>query len=204
MEKEKYKMYSLYASLSYEDACKYTAYERAKAKDRENKRGLLLMYGERIEYLDSLTSNYESMNDLLSSYTEEVYGKKTMLYNPMIIVDKDPEKRDKSYTIDEIVFKDDAIALKDTRNIREQLKEYLLNNPGELVIKKEPEVNCFRGISKISTNIKNKYPGINLMSLVEGTLNKYFENDNYKRYREAYFTLKKLLPERVKPNGIHR
>ena len=162
------------------------------------------MYGERIEYLDSLTSNYESMNDLLSSYTEEVYGKKTMLYNPMIIVDKDPEKRDKSYTIDEIVFKDDAIALKDTRNIREQLKEYLLNNPGELVIKKEPEVNCFRGISKISTNIKNKYPGINLMSLVEGTLNKYFENDNYKRYREAYFTLKKLLPERVKPNGIHR
>ena len=42
--------------------------------------------------------------------------------------------------------------------------------------------------------------------LIEMTMFEYFvvSNYNYKRRREAYFTVKSLDQERVKSNGIHR
>lgn len=204
MKSEKFKIYTLYANLSCDDVFKYTPEERAHANEDDNIRGLSLMFGERIENLDALTSGYDSEDELLSTYMENVYGEKVQLYNPVIIVDKDQIDRSKSYVINEIVFKEDAIALQDREGIREAVRTYLYENPGELIIKKAPDVNMFRGISKISTNIRNKYPNIGFIPLVNGTLNEYFIDNNYKRYREAYFTLKKISRERKKNNGIRR
>lgn len=204
MKNEKYKLYSLYAFLSLEEAYKYTDIERAKSSIKDDKRGLLLMYGERIEHLDALTARYEDIEDLLSSYIEEVYGNKSQLYNPIIIVDKDAEDRSKSYAINEIVFQGDSVALQDQDSIRTELKAYLLDHPDELLIKKYPKSNEFRGISNISTHIRNKYPNITIYSLVEGTLNEYFKDNNYKRYREAYFTLKRLSREREIHHAVHK
>ena len=198
VEKEKYKMYSLYANLSYEDIYKYTPEEMAKSVEKDGKRGLLLMSGEKIEYLDNMTANYDSMDDLLNSYVEEVYGEKKPLFNPMIIVDKDPKDRNKSYIIPDIVFKEDKIEIEKKDNLKEWVTDYLRKNNND--------IRYFRGINQIYKNISEKHPNEKIEKLIEMTMFEYFvvSNYNYKRRREAYFTVKSLDQERVKSNGIHR
>lgn len=142
----KYKMYTLYAKIvgSYNE--RYTI-DEALRDDR--KRQQTLMSGSRIEDIDKLTDDYESIEELLDSYPEEVLGKKLTLYEPIIIVDKHITDRSKSYEIYDIVFREDAQALKERNAIREEVRNYLMNNPDELKIKNYPqERNKFRGISK--------------------------------------------------------
>lgn len=190
---KKNKMYTLYAKIYGTNNAKYTI-EESISDDK--KRQQLLMQGERIEDLDKLTDDYESIEDLLSSYPEEVFGKTVLLYEPVIIVDKDIVDRKKSYAIFDIVFKEDAEALKDKKAIKEELKNYLIEN--------SENIDKFRGINKIYENMKKKYPNMGLSTLIDNTLIIYFEEENYKRYREVYFKLKELNPERIKRNGIHR
>lgn len=185
----KQKTYTLYAKIYGSKEPEYTLDEMIHSSEKEQKRGLMLMSRERIEDLDRLTDDYLSEEDLLLSYTEEVYGKKVPLYDPVIIVDKHPTDRSKSYAIFDIVFADDREALKDKENIRMWLLDYLKNNP--------EDISKFRGIKDIYENLKNKYGKSNEEYLINTTVLIYLEEDNYKRYREAYFTLKKLESQKV-------
>lgn len=196
MERKKYKMYTLYASLTTQDIYKYSLKEVIKSTESEGKRGLALMYAENIEDLDALTDQYESADDLLSSFIEEVYGEKAILYNPMIIVDKDPIDRKKSYAITDIAFKGDYTAIQNVNNIRSEVESYLKENPNNVI--------KFRGMNKIYENLRNNYPNMGQQTLIDNAIRIYFEGDNYKRSREAYFKLKELNPERTRNNGIHR
>ena len=189
----KYKNYTLYAKIAGHSSEKYSIEEAVK---NDEKRGLELMSGELIEKLDRMTSQYESPIDLLTSYPEEVYGQKFTLYEPVIIVDKHIEDRSKSYPIFEIVFMEDAKELSNKENIRMWLLDYLTNHIDR--------ISDFRGINEIYSNMKKKYPSMGIIQLINNTVNKYFEEDNYKRYREAYFTLKELDYTREKKDEIHR
>lgn len=187
---KKQKTYSLYAKIYGSNEPEYTLDEIIHSSEEERKRGLMLMFGERIEDIDRLTDDYLSEEELLLSYMEEVYGKKIPLYDPVIIVDKHPTDRSKSYAIFDIVFADDAEALKDKKNIKEWLLDYLQKNP--------EDVNKFRGIKDIYENVKKKYANRNEEYLINITVLIYFEENNYKRYREAYFKLKELDQSKVK------
>lgn len=181
MDKEKFKMYTLYAKIYGADSSKYTIEESLRD---DSKRKQVLMFGEKIEDLDKLTDDYESVEDLLESYPKEVYGQSFLLYDPVIIVDKDMTDREKSYAIYDIVFREDAEALKNRKAIKEELQDYLIENP--------EEIEKFRGINKIYGNLRQKYPSMGILPLINNTLKIYFEGDNYKRYREVYFKLKEL------------
>lgn len=188
----KYKNYTLYAKIEGRNCEKYTVLE---AVHEDRKRGLELMSGHLIEDLDRMTSKYESYEDLLLSYPLEVYGEYFKIYEPVIIVDKDEQDRKKSYAIYEIVFAQDALEIADRNNIRIWLLDFLQNNPERILE--------FRGIGDIYTNMKRKYPSMGTAELINNTVRKYFEDNNYKRYREAYFRLKELDYKRVKRNEIH-
>ena len=181
MDKEKFKMYTLYAKIYGTDSSKYTIEESLRD---DSKRKQVLMFGEKIEDLDKITDDYESVEDLLESYPKEVYGQSFLLYDPVIIVDKDMTDREKSYAIYDIVFREDAEALKNRKAIKEELQDYLIENP--------EEIEKFRGINKIYGNLRQKYPSMGILPLINNTLKIYFEGDNYKRYREVYFKLKEL------------
>jgi len=154
------------------------------------------MYGHLIEDLDKLTANFKSIEDLLKSYPEEVYGENVLLYDPVIIVDKDETDLSKSYPIYEIVFSKDAEELKNKNNIKIWLLEYLTNNVND--------ISKFRGINEIYDNLQKKYPTMAMLDLINNTVKIYFKEENYKRYREAYFKLKELDYKRVKKDEIHR
>lgn len=181
MDTEKFKMYTLYAKIYGTDSSKYTIEESLRD---DSKRQQVLMFSKTIEDLDKLTDDYESAQDLLDSYPKEVYGQSLFLYEPVIIVDKDMTDREKSYAIYDIVFKDDAEALKNKKAIKEELQDYLIEYP--------EKIEKFRGINKIYGNLRHKYPSMGILPLINITLKIYFESDNYKRYREVYFKLKKL------------
>ena len=201
---KKSKKYTFYATIP---GSVNEQYKIEEALRNDEKRGLELFSGEQIEDLDYITKNYDSLDDFLESYIEECYGKKIRLYNPVIIVDKHETDRSKSYAIYEFVFKNEYDELQDIKKIREDVESYLIANPDELTISMKPYPyanNQFRGLCNISTNIKKKYPNIGNRDLITYTLNEYFKNDNIKRYREAYFTLKRIYPEREKNNGLHR
>ena len=189
----KYKNYTLYAKIAGHSCEKYSTEEAVK---NDKKRGIELMSGNLIEDLDRMTSKYESSIDLLTSYPEEVYGKKITLYEPVIIVDKHIDDRSKSYPIFDIVFMEDAKELSNKESIRIWLLDYLTNHINR--------ISDFRGISDIYNNMKKKYPGMGIIHLINNTVNKYLEEDSYKRYREAYFTLKELDYTREKKDEIHR
>ena len=189
----KYKNYTLYAKVAGHSCEKYSIEEAVKDDD---KRGLELMSGDLIEDLDRMTAKYESYSDLLTSFPEEVYGEKFTLYEPVIIVDKHIEDRSKSYPIYDIVFMEDANELANKENIRIWLLDYLTNHINRIV--------DFRGVNDIYNNMRRKYPNMGIIRLINNTVNKYFEEDNYKRYREAYFTLKELDYIREKKDEIHR
>lgn len=202
METKKYKMYTLYAKIPGSNNEKYTIEESIK---NDSKRQYEIFSEKQIEDLDAMTAIYDSIDDLLETCIEERYGQKIRLYEPVIIVDKHITDRSKSYDLYEFVFKEDYQNLKDTKKIREEVREYLFNNPKELEISKDKkEPNRFRGLCNISTNIRKKWPNIGLVPLIDGTLSEYFKEDNYKRYREAYFVLKKIYPEREYNHGVYR
>lgn len=194
MENNKFKMYGLYGDLSYMDSLEYSPDEVAKLP--ESKRGLLLISAEDIEKLDRMTSKYESMDDLLFSYMREVYDSDAMLYNPIIIVDKDPIEREKSFAIKEIVFEGEYELIKDGINIRRQTEEHLKQFPNDII--------KFRAMKKIFERLKNKYTTMGNERLINIAIEIYFEGYNYKRSREAYFTLKELYLERENKNGIRK
>lgn len=201
---EKKKIYTLYAKIPGTAHQNYTIEDALKD---ETKRGLALFSGEQIEELDYITKNYDSLDDFLESYMEEYYGEKLRLYAPVIIVDKFKDNKKDTYAIYEFVFKDEYKELQDIKKIRDDVESYLIANPDELRVSMKPYRNIhnqFRGLCNISTNIKKKHPNIGDRDLITYTLNEYFKNDNAKRYREAYFTLKRIYPEREMKNGIHR
>lgn len=189
----KYKSYKLYAKIKGKNGENYT-YDEAKNDD--TKRPFLLMDAELIEKLDQMTSYYESYDDLLDSYPEEVFGKPEIMYDPVIYVDKHLTNREKSYYIFDIVFREDSIELKNYDNIKNWLLDYLNSNP--------KDVEKFRGINDIYNNMKKKYPWMSEESLIHNTVEKYFVDNNYKRYREAYFKLKSLDRKKENINEKHR
>ena len=189
----KYKMYTLYAKIEGHKSSRYTLEEALK---EESKRPQSLMTGSLIEELDKLTARYESYLDLLESYPEEVFGQPLILYDPVIIVDKDIEDKSKSYPIFDIVFKEDQRELENRDNIRNWLLDFLLNNP--------ERVTDFRGIKDIYENVEKKYKEKSIEYLIRITILTYLEDNNYKRYREAYFTLKKLDYKNTKKDEVHR
>lgn len=189
----KYKRYTLYAKIAGHRCEKYSIEEAVKD---DEKRGQELLFGDTIEEIDRITAKYESSIDLLTSFPEEVFGKKFIIYEPVIIVDKHVKDRNKSYPIFDIVYMDDARELSNKENIRIWLLDYLTTHTDR--------ISDFRGISEIYSNMKKKYPSMGIIHLINNTVNKYFEDDNDKRYREAYFTLKELDYTREKKDEIHR
>lgn len=189
----KYKMHTLYARIEGSHNSKYSLEESLMD---DEKRQQVLMSGELIEDLDKLTSKYESIEDLLVSYPEEVWNTKVNIYEPIIIVDKDEVDRSKSYYITDIVFAKDAIELQKMDNIKRWLSEFLLNNPYAI---KE-----FRGIKEIFNNLIQSHMNRNVEDLINMTIYSYFRDNNYKRYREVYFKLKQLDYKRVKKNVLYR
>jgi hypothetical protein len=188
----KYKSYTLYAKIEGSHNSKYTLEESLMD---DAKRQQALMSGKLIEDLDRLTSKYESIEDLLSSYPEEVWDIAVKMYEPVIIVDKYETDRKKSYYITDIVFAGDAIELQKIDNIKRWLSEFLLNNPYL--------VEEFRGIREIFNNLTLSH-NVNVEDLIDMTVYSYFKDNNYKKYREIYFKLKKLDYKRVKKNVLHR
>ena len=189
----KHKTYTLYAKIEGSYNSKYT-FEDSLRDDR--KRQQELMSGNLIEELDRLTAKYESSEDLLVSYPEEVFGKKINLYEPVIIVDKDEVDRSKSYYISDIVFARDARELQNKDNIKSWLLDYLIKNPRDI---KE-----FRGVKDIYENLGKSYSNKSIGYLINMTILVYFRDNNYKRYRETYFKLIELDYKRVNKNEIHR
>lgn len=189
----KYKMHTLYAKIEGSNNSKYTLEESLRD---DKKRQQSLMSGKLIEDLDRLTSKYESVEDLLLSYPEEVWDTQINMYEPVIIVDKNEFDRSKSYYIPDIVFEKDAIELQNRDNIKGWLLDYLLNNPNDI---KE-----FRGVKDIYDNLEKANRDKSIEYLINITIMVYFKENNYKRYREAYFKLKELDYKRVKKNEVHR
>jgi len=185
----KYKRHTLYAKVKGTDCENYSLGE-AIFDDR--KRGQELMSGRLIEDLDRQTAYYSSLDDLLWSYPSEVCGKDIVIYDPVIIVDKSIDDRSRSYAIFDIVFENDARELLEHDYIRCWLSDYLKCNPST--------IERFRGIKEIYGNLSVRYPHKNINDLIDMTVYAYFEGDNYKRYREAYFGLKKLDLKRVRHN----
>ena len=62
------------------------------------------MSGKMIEDLDRLTSKYESSEDLLISYPEEVWDTNIRMYDPVIIVDKNEFDRSKLKNFQKVIF----------------------------------------------------------------------------------------------------
>ena len=189
----KYKLHTLYAKIEGANNSKYSFEESLR---NDTKRQQPLMSGQMIEDLDKLTSKYESAEDLLISYPKEVWDADVFIYEPIIIVDKDEFDRSKSYYITDIVFAKDKVELQNKDYIKRWLLDYLLNNPHDI---KE-----FRGIKEIYENLSKTYSDKSIGYIINMTVMVYFKGNNYKKYREAYFTLKKLDYKRVKKNEIHR
>ena len=70
------------------------------------------------------------------------------------------------------------------------LSDYLKYNPSDIV--------KFRGIKEIFSNLSSRYPYKNISDLIDMTVYAYFEDNNYKRYREAYFSLKQMDMKKVR------
>ena len=183
----KYKRHTLYAKVKGTDCENYAIGE---AVTDDSKRGQELMSGNLIEDLDRQTAYYSSLEDLLLSYPTEVYDKDIVIYDPVIIVDKHIDDRSKSYAIFDIVFEKDAVELTQQDNIRMWLSDYLKYNPSDIV--------KFRGIKEIFSNLSSRYPYKNISDLIDMTVYAYFEDNNYKRYREAYFSLKQMDMKKVR------
>lgn len=181
------KIYTLYAKIAGSRNSKYSFEESLR---EDSKRQQVLMSGSLIEELDRLTAKYESIEDLLVSYPEEVWDTKINLYDLVIIVDKDKVDRSKSYYISDIVFARDAKELENRDNIKCWLLDYLMKNHGDI---KE-----FRGIRDIYKILIKSYSDYSISNLINMTVLVYFKDNNYKRYREAYFKLRELDYKRVK------
>lgn len=189
----KYKSYTLYAKIEGSHNSKYSLEESLR---NDTKRQQALMSAKLVEDLDRLTSKYESIEDLLSSYPKEVWDIEVNLYEPVIIVDKDETDRSKSYYITDIVFANDEIELQKMDNIKRWLSEFLLNHP--------QKIKAFRGLREIFNTLIQSYPNRNIENLIKMTIYSYFKDNNYKKYRETYFKLKELDYKRVKKNVLHR
>lgn len=186
------KTYGLYVKVEGSSNLRFTL-EESLRDDR--KRNQLLMDSHLIEDLDRMTSKFTSFRDLIEAF-QEVNNTNKSIYEPVIIVDKDEIDRSRSYPLFDIVYTDDQEMLNNKDSIRTWLLEYLINNPNDI---KE-----FRGIKDIYQNVREKYKDRNINYLINITILIYFENHNYKRYREAYFKLKELDRSKVKKNEIHR
>ena len=189
----KYKMHTLYAKIEGSKNSKFSFEESLRD---DTKRQQSLMSGHLIEDLDRLTSQYESMEELLTSYPEEVWDADICIYEPVIIVDKHEFDRSKSYYITDIVYTKDARELQNMDNIKNWLLDYLLNNPND--------IREFRGIKDIYDNLVIAYRDSSIEQLINMSVFVYFKGNNYKKYREAYFKLKELDYRRVKRNEIYR
>lgn len=189
----KYKMHTLYAKIEGSNNSKYS-FEESLRDDK--KRQQALMSGRLIEDLDRLTSKYESSEDLLMSYPQEVWDTDIHMYDPVILVDKDEFDRSKSYYITDIVFARDRVELQNKDNIKGWLLDYLIKNPNDI---KE-----FRGVKEIYESLKKTYSDKSIGYIINITILAYFKGNNYKKYREAYFTLKQLNNKRVNKNEIRK
>lgn len=164
-------------------------------KDRTKRRSLMI--GETIEELDRLTGLFSSFEEMNFEF-KSAYNSNKDMFDPLIIVDVDDKDLSKSYAIFDIVYENDKKELDNPDNIRLWLIEYLKQNP--------QNITRFKGIRNI---YKNKYveefeKGIVTEDIINRVVLSYLRNYSYKKYRDVYFTLKRLDKSRVKQNDIHR
>jgi len=191
----KKKNYGLYVKV--EGVYHYPLNEAVK---EDGKRPHNLMNASLIEELDDMTAGFESFEEMNQIFKEVVYNDDKNMYEPIIIVDKDETDREKSYVISDIVYAKDKIEIENKDNLKEWLTDYLKNN--------NQHISLFRGINEIYDRISKKpeYRNKSIDSLIEMTVYAYLVESgyNYKKRREAYFTLKYLDKSKVKKNEIHK
>lgn len=191
---EKEITFNLYVDVEGANTEKYS--EMAK-KDSRSIRGHNLMSNTSFKELDKMTSYFTSLQDL-SDALNELYNTDKRISNPVIYCDEQDEGKEKCifYTKD-IAFQEDFFYLNNEKEIEKWLIKYISKDPKENITK-------FRVLSSIYANKKPYYSERNEQELIQSTVNRYIETMGYQGYREAYFTLKELEPERVKKSGIHR
>ena len=186
------KKYGLYAKVEGTESSKYS---HTEGLSDPKKRQQCLMEYQDLEELDDMTSRYDSFEELNDEF-KEVYESTRDLYAPVIIVDKNNIESDDSYIIEDIVFAKDKQEIARKDNIRDWLLDYLLNNPHD--------INKFRGLKDIYINLQAKNKDHSIEYLINVTVNIYFKEHKYKRYRQAYFKLKELDYQRVRRSEVHR
>jgi len=144
-----------------------------------------------LKELDEATSVFASFVDLTESFNE-VYNQDLKFYNPVIAVSNDDGTID-NY-LGKIVYSSDKRIIDDAYNIKLWAYEYLCKNPDDIL--------WFKGLEKIW---KDKYNGCNLdYNVINNILLAYFNNWDYSKVREVYFTLKDLDGSKVIKSEIHK
>lgn len=140
-----------------------------------------ILSGETNKELDDLTSLFSSFSEINEVFND-IYNTNLELYDPMIIVEDSLEPSMASAIFD-IVYKDDKNRLDDIDGIKLWLLEYLRQNPYD--------IDKFIGIRQIIRNINPDYTLSD--RLIEQVVFAYFYNCGYKKVRDTYFSLKKLV-----------
>lgn len=187
------RLYSLDVKFKGSSTPFYTL--ESSLRDRR-KRGTL-MARETIQELDKLTALFDSFEDLNEEF-KTVHGSNKDMFDPLIIVDVDEKDLSKSYAIFDIVYSADKKQLDDPDNIKLWLLEYLKKNP--------KDISRFKGIRNIYGNkyVEEFEKGIVTEDMINRIVLSYLSNPTYKKYRDIYFTLKRLDKSKVKSDEIHR
>lgn len=141
----------------------------------------LLFEADSIEKFDRQTALFTSFSDMIEEFNE-IYGQNLVLYHPFIISDVESKSTTRSSLIIDIVYASDFAAIKDYDSIKLSTLECLLKDTSA--------IREFPGINKI---FKNSYSNEKLDGrLIRLLVTAYFNSSNYKKYRDAYFSLKRL------------
>ena len=183
----KLKVYTLYAKVEGSQDDMYTINDGI---NKELKRGQILMYDDEFEKLDFMTSSYSSFDEINTTF-QNLHNSTKNMSHPIIFVDELNSdmniEKNLFYTTD-VVYAEDAKELEDRENIKYWLFDYLFNN--------SENISDFRVIRDIYENVKNYYKTGHIGFWVNKAVEIYLVNEGYKGYREAYFKLKELDPER--------
>ena len=184
---EKNKIYALYAKVEGTPDEEYTINDGI---NEYLKRGQTIFYHETLKGLDTLTSKYTSFGDINQTFQSLYNSTKNMRY-PVIYADEinNNGQENMFYTTD-VVYYEDAKELENEFSIEQWLLDYLKSNP--------ENIKKFRIIGQIYEDVKNYYKTGNVEFWINKTVSIYITKEGYKGYREAYFKLKELDPERTK------
>lgn len=140
-----------------------------------------ILSGKTNKELDDLTSRFSSFSEINEAFND-IYNTNLELYDPMIIVE-DSLKPSVASAIYDIVYKDDKSKIDNIDGIKLWLLEYLKQNPYD--------IDKFIGMRQIIRNINSDYFFND--RLIDQVVFAYFSNCNYKKVRDTYFSLKKLV-----------